>query len=282
MKLKLLAFLALVSGLLGGVSPASAQGTAFTCQGSLTDNGAPASGNYNLTFSLFTAGSGGSQVGVTLTNKAVGVTNGLFTTMLDFGSGVFEGGALWVQIGVRTNGNGAFGALNPANTRTPASGVPVVTSGFLAGATVTSGGSGYTTPPTVTVNDATGSGATVVAVVSGGSVAGLEVQTAGKNYSAGATLTIGAPPSNASQTFLGTNFFTGVNTLDNPANSFVGSFAGNSGASPANGNFVGTTDNQPLALRVNGARALRLEPSTNGAPNVIGGSLVNLVDARLS
>jgi len=327
MKRKLLACLALVSGLLGGLNLASAQGTAFTYQGNLTDNGNPAGGNYDLTFSLFTAGSGGSQVGVTLTNAAVGVTNGLFTTTLDFGSGVFEGGALWVQIGVRTNGNGVFNALNPRqpvtptpyaitagdvssgntniarlytpDTSQPASGVPVVTSGFVTAATVTSGGSGYNTPPTVAVNDATGSGATVVAIVSGGSVTGLEVQNAGKNYSAAATLTIGAPPSNASQTFLGTNFFTGVNTLDNPANSFVGSFAGNgaglsnvnanawtltgnSGASPANGNFVGTTDNQPLELRVNGARALRLEPNTNGAPNVLGGSANNRVAAGVA
>jgi hypothetical protein len=43
-------------------------------------------------------------------------------------------------------------------------------------------------------------------------------------------------------------------------------------------NFVGTTDNQPLELHVNGARALRLEPGNGyNAPNVIGGSLINFV-----
>jgi len=322
MKRKLVTFLALASGLLAGLNLAPAQGTAFTYQGRLTDSGNPASGNYDLTFSLFAASSGGSQVGATLTNAAVALANGLFTTTLDFGSEVFNGGALWVQIGVRTNGNGAFSALDPRqpitpapyaitagdvtsantniallnrpNTTMPASGVPIVTSGFVTGATVTSGGSGYTTPPTVTVNDATGSAATVIAIVSGGSVTGLEVQNAGNNYSAAATLTIGAPPSNAYQTFIGTNFFADVNTLDNPANSFAGSFGGNgagltnlsawrltgnSGTSPTNGNFVGTADNQPLELWVNGARALRLEPNTNGAPNVLGGSPNNLVDA---
>ena len=322
MKHKLLAFLALASGVLAGLNTAEAQGSAFTYQGSLTDNGNPASGNYDLTFSLFPAGTGGSQVGVTLTNAAVAVANGLFTTTLDFGSEVFNGGALWVQIGVRTNGNGQFSALNPRqpitpapyaitagdltsantniarlntpNTTTPATGVPIVTSGFVTGATVTSGGSGYTSPPTVTVNDATGSGAIITAVVSGGSVTGFGVENAGNNYSSAATLTIGPPPSNAYQTFIGTNFFTGVNTLDNPGNSLAGSFAGNgagltnlsawrltgnSGTSPTNGNFVGTADNQPLELWVNGGRALRLEPNTNGAPNVIGGSPENLVDA---
>ncbi len=42
-------------------------------------------------------------------------------------------------------------------------------------------------------------------------------------------------------------------------------------------NFLGTGDDQPLELRVNGQRALRLEPNTNGAPNVIGGALINYV-----
>jgi hypothetical protein len=46
-------------------------------------------------------------------------------------------------------------------------------------------------------------------------------------------------------------------------------------------NYVGTGENQPLELHVNGARALRLEPdaSISGAPNVIGGSSNNIVDA---
>src|SRR6185503_12418311 len=54
--------------------------------------------------------------------------------------------------------------------------------------------------------------------------------------------------------------------------------SGNAGANPTNGNFLGTSDNQPLELRVNGVRALRIEPNTNGAPNMIGGSPVNFVD----
>ena len=46
------------------------------------------------------------------------------------------------------------------------------------------------------------------------------------------------------------------------------------GAVRAHWQIIGTTDNQPLELRVNGQRALRLEPdaSVTGAPNVIGGS----------
>ena len=53
---------------------------------------------------------------------------------------------------------------------------------------------------------------------------------------------------------------------------------GNSGTTPGV-NFLGTTDNQPLELWVNATRAFRLEPNANGAPNVIGGSANNQVDA---
>ncbi|HEY5913577.1 MAG TPA: hypothetical protein VJA21_23565, partial [Verrucomicrobiae bacterium] len=62
-------------------------------------------------------------------------------------------------------------------------------------------------------------------------------------------------------------------TLSTPTDWHVG---GNSGTTPGQ-NFIGTSDPQPLELRVNGQRALRLEPNSIGAPNVIGGALVNFV-----
>lgn len=55
--------------------------------------------------------------------------------------------------------------------------------------------------------------------------------------------------------------------------------AGNAGTTPGI-NFVGTTDNQALELRVNRQRALRLEPSTN-SPNLIGGFEGNYVEANV-
>ena len=54
---------------------------------------------------------------------------------------------------------------------------------------------------------------------------------------------------------------------------------GNAGTSGAE-DFLGTTDDQPLNLRVDNARALRLEPAsdgTNPSPNLIGGSPDNQV-----
>jgi hypothetical protein len=80
-----------------------AQGTAFTYQGQLQSGGSPANGNYDFTFALYnTNTTSGTQVGSTLTDTNVGVTNGLFTVTLDFGS-VFTGNATWLSIAVRTN-----------------------------------------------------------------------------------------------------------------------------------------------------------------------------------
>jgi hypothetical protein len=45
----------------------------------------------------------------------------------------------------------------------------------------------------------------------------------------------------------------------------------------APGDFLGTLNDQPLEFKVNGQRALRLEPNTNDAANVIGGSSLNFV-----
>src|SRR5437667_3500184 len=90
-----------------------AQGTAFSYQGRLSDNGSPANGNYDLTFALFSVSSGVGQLGNTITNSPTGVTNGLFTVTLDFGAGVFTGPARWLEIGARTNGNGSLTTLSP-------------------------------------------------------------------------------------------------------------------------------------------------------------------------
>jgi len=71
------------------LSPAEAQGTAFTYQGQLNVDGVPASGFYDFQFSLYNSpqlSPGGTQIGSTLTNLAVGVTNGAFTASLDFGA----------------------------------------------------------------------------------------------------------------------------------------------------------------------------------------------------
>ncbi|MCC7290774.1 MAG: hypothetical protein IT449_01790 [Phycisphaerales bacterium] len=92
---------------------------AFSYQGKLTDNGGAANGLYDFEFSLFDALVAGNQVGATLTATGVNVVDGLFTSELDFGA-VYNGTALWLNIGVRPNGGGAFTALTPRQSLTAA------------------------------------------------------------------------------------------------------------------------------------------------------------------
>ncbi len=93
---------------------------AFTYQGHLSDNGSPANGNYDLRFSIYDSASGGSAVSDSISASALGVSNGLFAVTLDFGAGVFDGNARWLEISARTNGAVDFTTLNPRQPLTPA------------------------------------------------------------------------------------------------------------------------------------------------------------------
>ena len=96
-----------------------AQDTAFSYQGKLNAGGAPANGGYDVTYALFNSSNGVGQVGSTLTNLNAGVTNGLFDASLNFGPGVFTGADVWLELGVRTNGGGAFTTLAPRQPLLP-------------------------------------------------------------------------------------------------------------------------------------------------------------------
>ena len=101
-------------------SPAFAQSTAFTYQGSLNDNGAAANGSYDIQFALYGTNVTGSAVAGPVTNSTTIVSNGLFAAVLDFGPGVFTGANYWLDLAVRTNGGGAFTKLMPRQLLTPA------------------------------------------------------------------------------------------------------------------------------------------------------------------
>jgi uncharacterized protein YjbI with pentapeptide repeats len=96
-----------------------AQGTAFSYQGRLNDGAAPANGHYDIAFTLFNVNSNGVAIAGPVTNSATGVTNGLFTVAIDFGSGVFNGNSYWLEIAVRTNGGSGFTTLTPRQPVTP-------------------------------------------------------------------------------------------------------------------------------------------------------------------
>jgi trimeric autotransporter adhesin len=96
-----------------------AQGTAFTYQGRLNDGANPANGTYDLRFIAYDGSAGGSEQGPIITSNGILVSNGLFTTTLDFG-GIFFGGARWLEISVRTNGGSSFTILSPRQPLAPA------------------------------------------------------------------------------------------------------------------------------------------------------------------
>ncbi len=84
-----------------GQTLAAPTGTAFTYQGRLTENGAPANGAYDIQFRLFDGAAGAAaQVGGTVTATELPVVNGLFTANLDFGAAAFDGAARWLELAV--------------------------------------------------------------------------------------------------------------------------------------------------------------------------------------
>jgi hypothetical protein len=95
-------------------SSLAAQTTGFTYQGRLTDGGASASGPYDLQFKLYDAVTAGNQIGAIVLRDDVNVTNGVFSTNLDFGAAAFPGAARWLEISVRPGAStGAYTTLAP-------------------------------------------------------------------------------------------------------------------------------------------------------------------------
>lgn len=102
-----------------GVPRLIAQGSMFTYQGRLNDGANPANGNYEILFRPFGVFTGGSQL--TIPNlRFVSVSNGLFTTTMDFGPTIFDGGPVYLQLEVRTNGAAGYTTLAPRQQLTPA------------------------------------------------------------------------------------------------------------------------------------------------------------------
>ena len=271
-QIKLAAILLLLSTLNLPLSTLHAQTTAFTYQGRLNDGTGPANGTYHLRFALFDALTVGNQVGSPLTNAPVNVSNGLFTVALDFGAN-FTGTGRWLEIGVRTNGGGAFTSLIP---RQPITATPyAITAGNLNGALAGTSLSGtYSSPVTLNnaANNFAGSGANLTALnasqLASGTVSDARlspnVSLLGASIES-AEITDGTiTPGDLNLTAFNPTFWR---TL------------GNAGTTPGT-HFLGTTDNQPLEFKVNNQRGLRLEPTAYlDTVNVIGGSAWNFVGA---
>lgn len=227
-----------------------AQGTAFTYQGRLNAGGALANGLYDYRFKLYVDELGNTQVGSSYLTNAIAVTNGLFVTTIDFGTGIFNGSNYWLEVDVKTNLGGSYTVLGPLQAVTPTPYAIFATTASNVSGTVSAGQiSG------MVANGNLPSSPTVTGTLSAGSFAGNGANVTNVNAAALNGLT--------SASFWQTN--------------------GNTGANPTNGAFLGTTDLEPLELHVNGQRAFRLEPGSSGtgAQNVIGGSPANFVTAGI-
>lgn len=262
MKIKLLLVLGLLTTLL--VPNGIAQGAAFTYQGRFTDHGTNYTGTAEFQPTLWDAAAGGTKVADhSPVSLLVNVSDGLFTLPLDFGATPFANGSnRWLQLEVRTV-IGPFTALSPRQPLTPtpyaiaASGLTGTLPFAQMTGTVQSGQLSGAYAGAVTFNNAGNSFS--------GSGAGLTGLNAG-NLASGTVpdARLGATVARTSQVWL---------------------LGGNAGTTPGS-QFLGTTDNQALEFKVNGARALRLEDNgdssdggttPDGAPNVIGGSPGNYV-----
>jgi hypothetical protein len=172
--------------------------SAFTYQGDLRDQGLPVEGFADLEFSIWSAASGGAQIGATQTALSVSIVNGRFAVPLnaggEFGINPFDGQKRWLQIAVRsTNSGGVFTSLSPRQelTATPYAAYA------LSAATL--GGQS----PAFFQNAANLTGALP-----------------------DARLSNNVPLRSSNQTFSGSNTFTGANLFNNTNNTYLGNGAG--------------------------------------------------------
>jgi len=102
------------------VVPGLPLGSSFSYQGLLKKGGILASGTADIRVSLFRSFTGATQVGASVTKSAVPVSQGVFTTELDFGSNAFDGTARWLEIEARSpSGTGSFVMLSPRERISP-------------------------------------------------------------------------------------------------------------------------------------------------------------------
>jgi len=115
----IVAALAIAAALMARTLTVSAQGTAFTYQGRLNNNGAPANGSFDFRFRVASDALANNIVGSPSLINSVTVSNGLFTAPVDFGAGIFNGSNFWLQVEVRRSGGGGYTTLFPPQPLTP-------------------------------------------------------------------------------------------------------------------------------------------------------------------
>lgn len=255
---------------------AVAQDTAFTYQGQLASSGQPATGSYDLQARLFNAEADGVQVGPVVVKLAVTVTGGFFTTSLDFGPGVFDGAARWLELAVRPAGGAGYTSLAP---RQPLAAAPYALYAMTpagpkgdTGATGAPGPEGAPGPVGLTWRE-DWSEKTAYSP-------GDAVLFKGSSYIAKSE-NFGKSPSDGKSdwSLLAQQGETGLRGPAGPPgpSSADWSLTGNTGTDPTL-NFIGTTDAAALVLRAGNQPVVRFEGQPDGL-RIIGGR-DNSIDPR--
>jgi hypothetical protein len=237
---------------------ASAQVTAvppaLQYQGRLTTpSGNPVpDGNYTLTFRLFDAETGGTQISTQTINN-VPVRNGIIAILIGLFTPADFSGNRWLEVQI---GN------NPALT--PRQRLVSVPYAFKAGSVVDG----------VIVTNSLASNAVTTAKILDGTIGTADIAD---NAVTSAKI--------AANTILGADIANATITADKLAVGVLPSawlLTGNAGTSGGT-NFLGTTDDQPLVLKVNNFRAVRYASVENTATagleyrgiNTVGGNVIN-------
>lgn len=205
-----------------------AQGTAFMYQGRLNDGANPANGNYDLKFALFDAAISGNSIGPAVTNSAVPVASGLFTTDIDFGP-VFTGTNYWMAIEVRTNGvTNTFTMLYPREPLLPVPYAIFANSASNLLGTLTATQLVGTLPPSAFAGYTNTVSLTNSANLFSGTISGNGLNLTNLNGSSIAVGTVADARLSPNVALLNANqTFTGVNSFTNWGNRFTGNFFGN-------------------------------------------------------
>lgn len=224
---------------IGTVRAAEPIPNSFSYQGHLTQNGESANGAFDLRFSMFNVATGGSPSFGTITLANTSISNGIFSTYLDFGPGAFDGSARWLEIGARPSGSLApFTALTPRQALTA---TPYAFFAQQAGSVANGAVS----------NEKLANGAVTSSKLStpAGPLPGQVL-----SFGGGSLLWVNATSGNEAKAWrLGGNAGT-LNGTD----------------------FLGTTDASPLELRASGNHALSLHFVSN-SPSILGGWFRNFI-----
>ncbi len=218
----------------------------FTYQGKLDDNGQPANGLYDLQVRLLDGPDPGTAAQIELLQlNDVPVSNGIFTTELNFTT-TFDGTPYWLELGVRAGAStGGYSQLLPTQA--------------------------ITATPEAQVSLSAATGSIDSAAIADGSVGAADIDTTQVQ----ARVTGNCPTGQSIRSIEA----TGAVTCEVDDVSQGWSFTGND---ISTGQFLGTTNSEPLELQVNGLRVLRITDQTlfaAHAPNIVAGSRHNVIAA---